>query len=79
MLENKELFDTVEDVKSDFNDYFCPDRRQKFKQFYYDWHIEAMIAPFAELTEYFTSNFETRIALFPNSPLHSNKMLQTTM
>lgn len=23
MLENKELFDTVEDVKSDFNDYFA--------------------------------------------------------
>lgn len=79
MLENKELFDTVEDVKSDFNDYFARIGGKKFKQFYYDWHIEAMIAPFAELTEYFTSNFETRIALFPNSPLHSNKMLQTTM
>lgn len=58
MLENKELFDTVEDVKSDFNDYFTRIGGKKFKQFYYDWHIEAMIAPFAELTEYFTSNFE---------------------
>lgn len=53
MLENKELFDTVEDVKSDFNDYFTRIGGKKFKQFYYDWHIEAMIAPFAELTEYY--------------------------
>ena len=33
MLENKELFDTVEDVKSDFNDYFARIGGKKFKQF----------------------------------------------
>lgn len=57
MLENKELFDTVEDVKSDFNDYFARIGGKKFKQFYYDWHIEAMISAVCRIDGIFYVKF----------------------
>lgn len=31
--------------------------RKSFKQFYYDWHIDAMIEPFAELADYFNRRY----------------------
>ena len=40
-----------------FADYFETTGRKSFKQFYYDWHIDAMIEPFAELAEYFNRRY----------------------
>lgn len=40
-----------------FADYFETAGRKSFKQFYYDWHIDAMIEPFAELAEYFNRHY----------------------
>ena len=31
--------------------------RKSLKQFYYDWHIDAMIEPFAELADYFSRRY----------------------
>lgn len=55
--KNTEVFTTVQKVKQTFEDYFKTTRRRSFKQFYYDWHIDAMIAPFAEITDYFCTHF----------------------
>lgn len=55
--ENTNIFNTVEAVKSTFNSYFEMAGNKDFKQFYYDWHIDAMVAPFSELTTYFCENY----------------------
>ncbi len=54
--ENKEPED-VSTVKKVFNRYFNMVGGKDFKQFYYDWHIDAMIEPFAEVVEYFDKKY----------------------
>lgn len=49
--------DTVEETKAAFNDYFAMVGGKKFKQFYYDWHVDNMLAPFAGLAEYFSRHY----------------------
>jgi len=53
---------SVNNVKSAFNEYFSTTGHKNFKQFYYDWHINAMIEPFAELTTYFTRKYPENTA-----------------
>lgn len=49
--------ETVIAAKNAFNQYFEMAGRKSFKQFYYDWHIDAMIEPFAELADYFSRRY----------------------
>lgn len=48
----------VTQVKDAFANYFSTTGHKNFKQFYYDWHINAMIEPFAELTKYFIHQYK---------------------
>lgn len=48
---------TVAEVEKAFTDYFETVGEKSFKQFYFDWHIDAMIEPFAELAEYFCRKY----------------------
>lgn len=48
---------TVNAVEASFQKYFETIGKRDFKQFYFDWHIDAMIEPFAELTEYFAQKY----------------------
>lgn len=48
---------SVTDTKNTFNSYFETIGQKSFKQFYYDWHIDAMVEPFAELTDYFNRKY----------------------
>ncbi len=48
---------SVVDTKSTFNSYFETIGQKSFKQFYYDWHIDAMVEPFAELADYFNRKY----------------------
>ena len=48
---------TVSAVKQYFNQYFSTIEKKDFKQFYYDWHVDAMIEPFAEVVEYFNRKY----------------------
>ncbi|MBP5352456.1 MAG: amidoligase family protein [Alphaproteobacteria bacterium] len=54
--------ETVRATEKAFNQYFEMIGRKDFKQFYYDWHIDDMIEPFAELTEYFVRKYPERTA-----------------
>lgn len=54
---NNNVENTVEDVKEAFADYFAMVGGKKFKQFYYDWHVDNMLAPFAGMVEYFSKNY----------------------
>lgn len=54
--EKKELED-VSSVKKTFNRYFNMIGGKDFRHFYYDWHIDAMIEPFAEVVEYFDKKY----------------------
>lgn len=47
----------VEEVKEGFNDYFKMVGGSKFRQFYYDWHIDDMLAPFAGLVVHFHKTY----------------------
>lgn len=49
-------------AKKSFQTYFETIGRTNFKQFYYDWHIDAMIEPFAELTAYFMEKYPENTA-----------------
>ncbi|MCM1322641.1 MAG: amidoligase family protein [Acetobacter sp.] len=49
---------TVEEVKQGFNDYFKMVGGTKFRQFYYDWHIDNMLAPFAGLLVHFHKTYD---------------------
>lgn len=49
--------EVVATAEKAFADYFETTGRKSFKQFYYDWHIDAMIEPFAELAEYFNRHY----------------------
>ena len=49
-------------VKKSFQSYFETIGGTNFKQFYYDWHIDAMIEPFAELTAYFVKKYPQNTA-----------------
>jgi len=53
---------TVTAAKAAFYQYFEVIGRKSFKQFYYDWHIDAMIEPFAELVEYFSQTYPAHTA-----------------
>lgn len=48
---------TVEETNQAFADYFTMVGGKKFKQFYYDWHVDNMIAPFANMVCYFNANY----------------------
>ncbi len=48
---------TVEEIKEAFAAYFSMVGDKNFKQFYYDWHVDNMIAPFAGLASYFAENY----------------------
>lgn len=54
---SEDIFATVSETKDTFNQYFDTIKSKKFKQFYFDWHIDAMCQPFADLTGYFCENF----------------------
>ena len=54
---NNTLENTVKQTKATFSDYFDTVGGKKFKQFYYDWHINNMLAPFAELVKYFDDEY----------------------
>lgn len=54
--------ETVAAVKTEFSRYFAATGRKSFKQFYYDWHIGAMIEPFAELADYFERRYPENTA-----------------
>ena len=54
---NNNLDNTVTEVNNAFADYFALVGGKKFKQFYYDWHVDNMIAPFAGMVEYFAKNY----------------------
>ena len=54
---NNSIENTVNDVKDAFAGYFAVAGGKKFKQFYYDWHVDNMLAPFAGLVEYFNENY----------------------
>jgi len=50
-------------AKQAFAKYFeTTGGKKDFKQFYYDWHIDAMIEPFAELTSYFERKYPINTA-----------------
>lgn len=53
---------SVSKVKTAFADYFATTGHKNFKQFYYDWHVNAMIEPFAELTAYFVHKYKENTA-----------------
>lgn len=55
MSENK--LSAADTVRETFNQYFSMTGRKSFKQFYYDWHVDAMCQPFADLADYFCANF----------------------
>ena len=48
---------TVSATKQCFQQYFSTIGKKDFKQFYYDWHVDAMIEPFAEVAEYFSRKY----------------------
>ncbi len=48
---------TVEKTKQAFTDYFALVGGVKFKQFYYDWHVDNMLAPFAGLLTHFHKTY----------------------
>ena len=50
------------EAKEAFAQYFETAGRKSFKQFYYDWHVSAMIEPFAELAEYFARRYPSETA-----------------
>lgn len=52
----------VKDAKAAFADYFEQTGHKSFKQFYYDWHVDAMIEPFAELASYFSRKYPVKTA-----------------
>ncbi len=54
---NNNLDNMVTEVNNAFADYFALVGGKKFKQFYYDWHVDNMIAPFAGMVEYFIDNY----------------------
>ena len=58
MFQQNTIFDTVSEVKDTFDGYFEMTGSKNFKQFYFDWHIDAMSQPFAELTTYFCENYK---------------------
>ncbi len=47
----------VEDVKQEFSRYFEKVGGTNFKQFYYDWHVDNMLAPFAGLLTHFHKTY----------------------
>lgn len=55
-MSNK-IDELAKEVKNTFNDYFSMVGSKNFKQFYYDWHIDNMTAPFAGLVDYFAQNY----------------------
>lgn len=58
MKNNNKVFDSVDEIKNTFGEYFDAIGKKSFKQFYFDWHIDAMLEPFADLAKYFCDNFE---------------------
>lgn len=52
-----QIKNTVEEVKQGFRDYFELVGGTKFRQFYYDWHIDDMLAPFAGLPVHFHKTY----------------------
>jgi len=54
---NNNLDKKVAEVREAFGEYFTLVGGKKFKQFYYDWHVDNMIAPFAGMAEYFCQNY----------------------
>lgn len=48
---------TIEETKQAFADYFELVGGVKFRQFYYDWHIDNMLAPFAGMVMHFHKTY----------------------
>lgn len=55
MKDNAEQ--TIENTKQAFADYFALTQGKSFKQFYYDWHVDNMLAPFAGLVVHFQKTY----------------------
>ncbi len=53
MKQDNNINHTVQEVKNVFSDYFAIIGGKKFKQFYYDWHVDNMLSPFSGLVAYF--------------------------
>ena len=53
---NNNINDVVTKTRESFGEYFDMVGGKNFKQFYYDWHIDNMLAPFAGMVEYFAKN-----------------------
>ena len=52
-MEQNNIADTVRVIRKTFSDYFKVIGGKKFKQFYYDWHVDNMLSPFSGLVAYF--------------------------
>lgn len=55
-MNNNNLNNVIGEVKKSFDNYFELVGGKNFKQFYYDWHVDNMLAPFAGMVEYFAHN-----------------------
>ncbi len=51
---------TIKDTQQAFRDYFALIGGKKFKQFYYDWHVDNMLAPFAGMVAHFHQTYGTQ-------------------
>ncbi len=58
-MTNSTIEQTIEETKDAFSNYFAMIDGVNFKQFYYDWHVDNMLAPFAELVEHFHRTYGT--------------------
>ncbi len=56
-MKNQNLENLVQQTKNGFQTYFAAVNGKNFKQFYYDWHIDNMLAPFAGIVTYFHENY----------------------
>ena len=48
---------TIEETKQTFADYFNLAGQKDFRKFYYDWHIDSMLAPFAGMAVHFQKTY----------------------
>ncbi len=48
---------TIEETQQTFADYFNLAGQKDFRKFYYDWHIDSMLAPFAGMAVHFQKTY----------------------
>ena len=62
-FKEKQEPQSVSTAKKTFDLYFNAIGKKDFRQFYYDWHVDAMVEPFAELAEYFNRKYLKNILI----------------